>query len=95
MTTRSASPPPLVRTHEDGEERPRRPEPHAPVLLTAVAIDELLVAAHDRLGIVQDPDRREHLWDAIHNLEQRADWLARREMLELIATLEGYPRPAA
>jgi hypothetical protein len=91
MGTRSASPPPLVPADHDGDDRPRRPEPHTPVLLTAVAIDELLVAAHDRLGIVQDQERREHLWDAIHNLEQVTDMMGCRDLRRQIAVLEGYP----
>jgi hypothetical protein len=93
MGTRSAAPPPLVPAYHDGDDRPRRPEPHTPVLLTAVAIDELLVAAHDRLGIVQDQERREHLWDAIHNLERVAGLVAQGELRRYLATLEGPLAP--
>jgi hypothetical protein len=81
MGTRSEAPPPLVPAYHDGDDRPRRPEPHTPVLLTAVAIDELLVAAHDRLGI----------GDAIHNLERVAGLVAQGELRRYLATLEGYP----
>lgn len=61
------------------------------MLLTAVAVDELLVAAHDRLGVVQDQARREHVWDAIHNLEAMARYLGLADIARQIAAFEGYP----
>lgn len=37
------------------------------------------------------PSRREHLWDAIHNLEAVVRDLGLADLTRQIAALEGYP----
>lgn len=86
-------PPPVVPDEDqwgDGD-RPLRPEQRTPVTFTAVGIDELLMAARDRVGIVQDQERRDHLYDAIHYLEAAATTLGLKQITRTIASIDGYP----